>query len=403
MKRMIDIAFLLIFLTEFVTFGITCGKKVKINPDIGKETICPVRKKKFTITATSPKVEYQGKRYYFCCPGCDREFMKDPEKYLKTMPSDSESSSPKSKKEILYWTCSMHPTVKSDKPGDCPICGMDLIPIYRGAAGQIRIEESVKTALKIKSAPVIRRELVKRIQIPGRVAKDDELYLAEQEYLSVYSMGGELAKSAKLRLKLLGLSDSALNPIIKSGEPDQSLIFPSSKRAWVLAEVYEPDIGLIKTGQKVSVKLVSYPEKIFSGKIQAIEPMLNPQTRSVKTRILIEKPGQELTFDTYAEVEIQIPLGEMLVIPNSAIIDTGKRKIVYLETEPNQYEARTIKTGIETDEYVAVLEGLQEGERVVVAGNFLLDSQTTLAGGQSLLYGAAKVIKAEPKPPQHQH
>lgn len=410
MTRRIKITLIILSLLIVVILLAACGKKAEkvqavsnlekteqaeTESDIGKEAICPVRKEKFTITAKSPMVEYKGKKYYFCCPGCDKEFMKDPEKYLKDMDLDTLPKLQKSEtnNEINYWTCSMHPTVNSDKPGDCPICAMDLIPIYKGDEGRIIVDEPLKTALKIKSQPVVKKELIKEIHVPGRVANDEELYLAQQEYLSVYRLEGEVAKSAKLRLKLFGITDSEIERLARNGIADESLIYPSIKRTWLFAEIYETDAELVKPGQEVSINFSSNSAKNFIGRILSIEPQVNNQTRSAKARIIIDQPNQELRLDMYADMKIGIPLGSQLCIPTSALINTGTRKIVYVEMDNNRFEPRRVETGYETKENVQIIAGLNEGARVVTEGNFLLDSQSTLAGGQALLYGGAEEIK----------
>lgn len=410
MSKIIQITLIVISLLLVVILLAACGKKAEkvqavsniekaeqaeIETDIGKEAICPVRKEKFTITDKSPMVEYKGKKYYFCCPGCDKEFLKDPEKYLKDMPSDTLHKMQKSEinKEINYWTCSMHPTVRSDKPGDCPICAMDLIPIYKGDEGRIVVEEPIKTALKINSQPVVKMELIKEIHVPGRVAKDEELYLAQQEYLSVYQLGGEVAKSAKLRLKLLGITDSEIERLVRKGIVDESLIYPSIQRTWLFAEIYETDVELVKPGQEVAINFPSNISKNFTGKIFSIEPQVNNQTRSAKARIIIDRPNQELRLDMYADIKIGITLSNQLCIPTTALINTGTRKIVYVGMDNNRFEPRRVETGFETNENVQIISGLDEDDQVVIEGNFLLDSQSTLAGGQALLYGGAEEIK----------
>jgi len=405
MLNKIKIIIAAIIITGGVLFGLYCankGAKTINTSNISKEAICPVTKEKFKITPHTPFVEYKNTKYYFCCPGCDKKFLSDPEKYIETKDTTgTEQRTPTN--EIVYWTCSMHPTVRSDKPGDCPICGMDLIPVYKTNENRIIIDEKIKTALNIITQPAKKMMLIKKIHVPGRVAKDEELYLVQQGYISVYQLGGNLLESAKLRLKLLGFSDVEIEHLVHLGKPDESLIYPSPHRVWVFAEIYERDLSLVKTGQKTNVKFVAYPNKIFTGTIKAIELIVNPQTRSAKARITIEHPMKELRFDMFGDVEIFVNLGNRLSVPYSSIIDTGTRKIIYVEVADNQYEPRPIETGFETDEYVQVIKGLKEGNRVVTEGNFLLDSQTTLAGGQSLLYGGAEEIKETKPPTMHQH
>jgi Cu(I)/Ag(I) efflux system membrane fusion protein len=398
------------------TIIINCTGENKAVPvsDIGKEVICPVTGEKFKITKHTKFVDYQGKRYYFCCPGCDKRFLENPEKYLNIYNADSGAihrtnevpgqvqNDKGSENEVSYWTCSMHPSVHSEKPGKCPICGMELIPVYKGTENRINIEEEKVAILKIKSVPARMEYLVKKIEIPVRVARDEELYLAQQELISA-SSSADILNATILKLKLMGFSDDEIKIMKAQSFIDESLIFPGPHRAWLIADIYERDISLVKHGQKVIVKFPAYPEKDFVGAIVAIEHRIDPETRRAKARILLKHPMVNLFPDMYGMAGVEIPFGHSLVIPYSSIIDTGERRLVYVEIRPGVYELRNIKTGIETDDYVQVLDGLKEGEMVVIQGNFFLDSQTSLTGGQALLYGSAEEIKKGSEPRIHQH
>lgn len=392
-----------------LVFVIFCAKDNSIaaisNDEIGRKAICPVTKEEFKITKNTRFVDYQGKRYYFCCPGCDKQFLKNPEKYVTTATPDTlQTQTEFTEKEISYWTCSMHPSVKTDKPGKCPICGMELIPIYKSSENQITISEEKVAVLKIRSVPVEKRTIIKKIQVPAKVVKDEELYIAQQELISAQTGNRELLNSVILKLRLMGFPDNEINRMIEGKSYDESLILPSHHRAWLIADISEQDIGQIKSGQMARVKFPTYPEKEFSGKIIAVEPQVNPMTRRARARLLLEHPMVSLYTDMYAYVTIEISTGRNLSIPYSSVIDTGKRKVVYVEVKPGVYELREVKTGNETDDYVQITDGLKENELVVAEGNFFLDSQTTLAGGQSLLYGSAEEVKdATGEPTQHRH
>jgi Cu(I)/Ag(I) efflux system membrane fusion protein len=375
-----------------------------------------VTKNKFKVDKETKAIDYKGQTYYFCCPGCDTEFIKEPEKYIRSMFNVqrlTNNEQQTTNHEILYWTCSMHPQVRTNKPGKCPICGMELIPIYRGEEDKIIINQKTIELLGIKSQPVKRMYLVKTIRIPAKVAYDSELYLAQQEYLSSFHNLQKIKdadeeqirrvkatlESAKTRLYLLGYNDEEIEKLQQLGEPDKNLIYPG-KKAWLHAEIYEYDLALVKPGQNVVVTVVAYPSEKFIGVVRFIEPVLNSQTRSAKARIEIENKEGKLKLEMYADLEIKINLGKHLVIPETALIDTGTRKVVYLDLGNGRYKIQQIKTGFEADGFIQVVEGLKEGDMVVTDGNFMLDSQSTLTGGQSLLYGAAEEVKDKPK---HKH
>ncbi len=415
----------IIFILTFIFIILGCVKKEEykirsVNSDeIGIEAICPVTKNKFKVDKETKAIDYKGQTYYFCCPGCDTEFIKEPEKYIRSMFNVQRSTNNEQQTtnhEILYWTCSMHPQVRADKPGKCPICGMELIPIYKGEEDKIVIDQKTSELLGIKSQPVKRIYLVKTLRVPAKVAYDSELYLAQQEYLSSFHNLQKIKdadeeqirrvkatlESAKTRLYLLGYNDEEIEKLQQLGEPDKNLIYPG-KKVWLHAEIYEYDLALVKPGQNVVVTVAAYPSEKFIGVIRFIEPVLNPQTRSAKARIEIENREGKLKLEMYADLEIKINLGKHLAIPETALIDTGTRKVVYLDLGNGRYKIQQIKTGFEADGFIQVVEGLKEGDMVVTDGNFMLDSQSILTGGQSLLYGAAEEIKGKPEKVEHKH
>lgn len=423
MKKL-KIIFVLTFLIIFIQ---SCNKTKKISVrnvnenEVGIETICPVTKNKFKVTKDTKAVDYKGHTYYFCCPGCDSEFIKEPEKYLSRSTFKQETSSGQvvphsTQNEVLYWSCSMHPQVRQNKPGRCPICGMELIPVYKTDEGEIIIDQKTSEVVGIKSQPVKKIFLTKTIRLPGKVAYDNELYLAQQEYLSsfhnLHRIKGsdeiqenrikETLEAAKYRLSFLGYTEKDIEELEQISQPDKNLIYPADK-VWVHAEIYEYDLALVKPGLRVVATTPAYPSEKFYGIIKFVEPVLNPQTRSVKARVEVDNPHRKLKLEMYVDLELKIDLGKTVAIPETALIDTGTRKIVYLDLGNGRYKMQEVKTGFEADGYVQILSGLKEGDMVVTDGNFMLDSQSTLTGGQSLLYGAAEEIKEKPKEIKHKH
>jgi len=319
--------------------------------------------------------------------------------------------------QVEYWTCSMHPNVKSDKPGKCPICAMELIPVYKGDKGKIVVDNATKNKVGIVSYPVESRHLIKTLSFPGKVSHDYDFYILQQEYLSAFSSlnkfkdsGREeilkrqqaLLDASRLRLKLLGLSSEQIGEIENNLMPRESLIYPSEAESWILADIYEQDLAIINPGQEVKVVVEGYNEE-FPGVIYAIEEVLNPLTRSAKARIKLFNPKKPLKHETFAEANVVVDLGNRLSISKDSLIDTGARKIIYLDLGDGRYQSRDVVTGIEAGDSVEVLKGVSEGELVVQDGNFLLDSQSNLVGSQELLYGAGEEIKTRTKEPVHKH
>jgi membrane fusion protein, copper/silver efflux system len=148
---------------------------------------------------------------------------------------------------------------------------------------------------------------------------------------------------------------------------------------WVMADVYEQDIGLVRTGAKAKVSISAYPEQRFEGTITYVYPTLKPDTRTVSVRLEINNPRQMLKPAMFAEVELPVGgKGKVLTVPISAVIDSGTRRIVLVQLAEGRFEPREVKLGSRTDTYVAVLDGVKEGEQVVVSANFLIDAESNL-------------------------
>ena len=151
-------------------------------------------------------------------------------------------------------------------------------------------------------------------------------------------------------------------------------------RVWILADIYEDDISLVGTGQWADITLGAFPGKVFRARIDYVYPAMSGQTRTEKVRFSIPNPGMKLKPQMYSDVLINCSLGRRLVIPASAVIDTGMRQLVYLDTGNGNFEPREITTGVSTDTMVEVLKGLKPGDRVASEGTFLIDSESRLEG-----------------------
>ncbi|MFZ5906611.1 MAG: efflux RND transporter periplasmic adaptor subunit [Nitrospirota bacterium] len=149
---------------------------------------------------------------------------------------------------------------------------------------------------------------------------------------------------------------------------------------WIIADIYEPDLPLVKVGQQAKISLSYFPDKTFTAKIDFIYPFLAEATRSAKVRFVVPNPRTDLKPQMFTTVEIRIDLGKRLVIPESAVLDSGKRQIVYVDKGEGLFEPREIVTGVRAEGYIEVLRGLGAGERVVSAAAFLIDSESKLQG-----------------------
>ncbi|SNZ10866.1 efflux RND transporter periplasmic adaptor subunit [Hydrogenobacter hydrogenophilus] len=161
---------------------------------------------------------------------------------------------------------------------------------------------------------------------------------------------------------------------------------------WVIAEVPQEYSSLVKRGTQVLISPVG-SEESFTGRVDYIFPEADRQARTIKVRISIPDKETKLKINQLVDVYFEKPLGVVLAVPSSAVVDTGKRQVVFVEKERGVYEPRYIRVGRCTQDMCEVLEGLKEGERVVVKGSFLLDSEAQIKG----LYGE------EAKSHEHHH
>ncbi len=151
---------------------------------------------------------------------------------------------------------------------------------------------------------------------------------------------------------------------------------------WVEMDVYEQDSGLVSLGQSVEMKFSAQPGEILKGEIDFVAPVLSSTSRTLKIRTTVKNLNGKLKPGMISDATLKIELeGMPLVVPRSAIIDTGKRKVVWVKVSDKQFQARVILTGQESEGYVEIKDGLMENEQVVMEGNFLLDAQAQLFGG----------------------
>ena len=143
---------------------------------------------------------------------------------------------------------------------------------------------------------------------------------------------------------------------------------------WVELEVFESDFPLVKVGQEVAILSQSYPGETFHGKIKLVYPFLDAKTRTVKLRVEIPNPGLKLKPEMYVRAAIKAPVADSLAVPVAAVVDTGKRQVVWVESKPGVFLQREVKTGVRSDRSVQILSGLKAGEAIVVNGSFHLKS-----------------------------
>lgn len=268
--------------------------------------------------------------------------------------------------------------------------------------------------VNVTGQPVGKGQALFEVYSPELVSAQREYAIAAQGVESLKEAGGQaqdgmkqLAESSLLRLKNWDISEEQVKALARSGETKRTMTFRSpvagivtEKKAvqgmrfmpgealyqvadlssvWVVADVFEQDIGLVKSGAKAKVVINAYPGKTFEGTISYVYPTLNAQTRTVPVRVELANPGLLLKPAMFAQVELPVGAkGQVVTVPNSAVIDSGARQIVLIQQGEGRFEPREVKLGARSDNHVEVLEGVKDGEQVVVAANFLIDAESNL-------------------------
>jgi Cu(I)/Ag(I) efflux system membrane fusion protein len=173
-------------------------------------------------------------------------------------------------------------------------------------------------------------------------------------------------------IKKVALAGMHVNP------GDELYTIADLSHIWINADIYEYELPFIKVGQTATVTLSYDPGTVLRGRIAFIYPTLDAQTRTAKVRFELANPGERLKPGMYTNVELKVPLGTRLVVSTDAILDTGERQLIFIHLGGGQLEWRTVKLGIRAENWVEVLEGLQEDEHIVTSANFLIDSESQL-------------------------
>ncbi|MFT4610788.1 MAG: Cu(I)/Ag(I) efflux system membrane fusion protein [Glaciecola sp.] len=362
------------------------------------------------------------------------------------------------------WTCSMHPQIMQPESGDCPICGMDLIPVNNTSEGlladQFKLSENAMALANIQtsivgneksedhtiklSGKVTENEETNAVQVSyfsGRLERlnvnftgekvqkgqllatiySPELYAAQQELLTASSMKDsqpELYKAVRNKLKLWKLSENQIIQIetsgkvkenfpvyatvsgtvseklveqgesIKQGQPLLKIV--NLNTVWAMFDVYENQIDLFKKGQEVSITTNTYTNKLFKGTVDFIDPILDTRTRTVKLRVVLNNSEDAFKPGMFVEGKIKgITSNEaqVLTIPSSAVLWTGKRSVVYIKANPNQsiFEIREITLGNKIGNNYEILEGLDSEDEIVTHGTFTVDAAAQLQGKKSMM------------------
>ena len=362
------------------------------------------------------------------------------------------------------WTCSMHPQILREATGDCPICGMDLIPAETRADGLLadqfkltanamalaNIQTSIVGSDKAKgntiqlSGKIIENETMNVVQVSyfsGRIETlaigfigeevfkgqllatmySPELYAAQQELITALSLKDTqpaLYKAVRTKLKLWKLSEDQINKIEMSGKVQEN--FPiyatvsgtvseklvaegaaiqkgqplfkiaNLETVWASFDVYENQINRFQKGQEITITTNAVSNNLYKSKVAFIDPILNTSTRTVTLRAVLPNKGGMFKPGMFVEGQVKAKnsdTSEVITIPSSAILWTGKRSIVYLKPTMNVpvFEMLEITLGTKNGATYEVLSGLKNGDEIVTNGTFTVDAAAQLQGKKSMM------------------
>jgi Cu(I)/Ag(I) efflux system membrane fusion protein len=267
------------------------------------------------------------------------------------------------------------------------------------------------------------------IYSPELVSSQEEYLIAlkakdtldKSSYPEVSSGANSLLEATRRRFRLWDISESELKTIEKTGKPltymtihshmngyitkrmffpgmhvaehEDVLVMADLSTVWVIADIYEYELPLVKVGEEATLELSYYPGETFTGKVMYIYPTLDTTTRTAKVRFEFPNPDNKLKPGMYANVMLKSDLGDRLSVSEDAVIDTGERKVVFIASGGGYFQPREIKVGKSAEGYYEVMDGLSEGERVVRNATFFVDSESRLkAAFESLSGGREEMV-----------
>lgn len=372
-----------------------------------------------------------------------------------------------------YYTCPMHPSVRSDRPGACPVCGMALVKKTKqkvddstrrdadmkdvASLQSISLSPTQRIIANVSTVKAERRNVSKDIQAVGIVSyaepnyrrismrfpgRLDNLYLsytgqtvrkgdpvadvyspeaisAQHEYLlsldayeqtkqseQSFAAAEQMLDQSEQKLLQWGFTEGQITRLKETRKVDHLVTIYSQvsgtvvrksvdpqhyavtgenmfdvadlSTVWTLLDLYEKDIRFVLRGQSARITTEAYPNEKFEGVVTFIDPVLNPETRTIRVRTEFSNPQGKLKPNMFINATIAIPKTNALVVPSSAVLSTGRRTVVWVEVKENTFEPRDVVVGSTSEGLSIVLQGLEEGDTVVETGGFLIDSESTL-------------------------
>lgn len=365
----------------------------------------------------------------------------------------------------IIYTCSMHPNIRENEPGNCPICGMELISItqddpHSDSPYELTMSEAASILAEIQTTTVVKDIAVFKHRLPGKIMVDErriktlsanvpgrieELYVnftgdyinigdpfasiyspqlisAQKELLEVVrykETNPSLYNAARNKLMNWEITQVQINNMESSRKVINNVDITSKvngyvigkmvevgthiqegesmfnvadlSKVWVVFDAFESTMETIKIGDKVSFNVKALPGKEFSADITYVDPLVNPESRTVSVRAEIENNNLRLKPNMLVQGVIDSKIrdsGEQLLIPKTAVLWTGERSVVYVKkpntTQPT-FEFREVSLGQRIGDLYIVKSGISEGEEVVTHGAFKIDGAAQLAGKASMM------------------
>jgi membrane fusion protein, copper/silver efflux system len=328
--------------------------------------------------------------------------------------------------------------------------GIDYIPVYAGdqpSDSSVMVSAGKIQRTGVKTEKAMLGVIARSIDVPGTVTLDERLVSvvsprvetfiesvadvttgdrieAGDELMRVYSrdiaaagaqflsdlkggISGQAMSGSRLRLKNLGVTESAVEDMEETRAVPESILVSASfdgvilersavpgmmaepgdvlfriadiSRVWIMAEIPEYLVSDVSVGAKAVVRIRSLPGKVLEGTVDQIYPEVREQTRTTRARIVLPNPEEILLANMYAEVAIEgKQTARTVTVPDGAVIDTGKRQSVFVDLGEGRFEPRDVRVGMRSGGRTEILEGIAEGEAVVVSGNFLIDAESNL-------------------------
>ncbi|MGQ0586539.1 MAG: efflux RND transporter periplasmic adaptor subunit [Gammaproteobacteria bacterium] len=411
------------------------------------------------------RTDQQGKVYYTCpmhpqvkqnepgnCPICGMKLVKREEPVAD---GGAALSGETGDRKILYYYDPMKPDVRFDKPGKSPFMDMQLLPKYADENGGtvVQVDPRIAQNLGVRTAMVERGAFAQEVNVVGAVEVDErrifvvearaagwveelpvravgdpvrrgqrvagvyspDLYSAQEE-LVLASQSGDagLIRATRQRLILLGASEAQVDEVVRTGKAQRRMAIaaPSNgvvtelnvrqgqqvspgtplmriadlSRVWVTVEIPEAQVGAASKGQGAQARLSAVPGRVFEGRVDYLYPRLEVATRTLRARIVFDNPDGALKPGMYADVALAGSAREdALLVPTEAVIRTGTRTVVLIAEDEGRFRPVEVELGPEHSDRIVVLKGLEEGQRVVVSGQFLIDSEASLRGAYQRL------------------